>query len=194
MKYLTFILMVVLLPLGYVKAQDATAAVTGTDYFVFGNTLNIAGQLGYSVYAGEFVPVVYADYEFEIADNFTLAPSVEYYSYQNQSYWGDATNAYKNYTYRESLIPLGCKGSYYLNNLLNTGNRWDVYVAVSFEYIIRTTNWDDGNTDKPMVNNGASALAANMHIGTEYHVDKRFGMYVDLSTGVSVLGIAIHRL
>src|ERR1035437_1000602 len=74
----------------------------------YGNTLNlglgIGGYSGYYGYVGRSLPVFHINYEFDVARNFTLAPFATFVTYHDYS---------GNYGYRESIIPLGVKGSYY---------------------------------------------------------------------------------
>jgi len=35
-------------------------------------------------------------------------------------------------------------------------------------------------------------LFLNIHIGAEYHINKKVGVFLDLSSGVSTIGLAIH--
>ena len=88
----------------------------------YGNTLNlgfgIGGYYGYYSYIGRSLPVFNINYELDIARNFTLAPFVTFYTYKDKYY-------------RETVIPIGAKGSYYFDNLLNAGSNWDFYLAGS---------------------------------------------------------------
>src|SRR3954462_702269 len=84
----------------------------------YGNTLNLGIGLGYYGYVGHSMPVLHADFEFDVARNFTLAPFLNYFSYTNYNYWGDPHNTYRNYSYTETVIPVGVKGSYYFDELL----------------------------------------------------------------------------
>ncbi len=62
----------------------------------FGNTLNVGIGIGYYGYIGYSIPVVHADYEFQVARNFTLAPFITYYTYHNNYYWGETINTLIN--------------------------------------------------------------------------------------------------
>jgi hypothetical protein len=157
-----------------------------------GNALNLGVGIGYYGYVGHSMPVLHADYEFDIARNFTLAPFINYFSYTNHSYWGDPHNAYKNYSYRETVIPIGVKGSYYFDRILGAGPHWDFYLAGSLGFAIRRTTWESGYYGSKTIEQGTGALYLDLHAGTEYHFNKKTGMFLDLSTGVSTLGISIH--
>jgi hypothetical protein len=154
--------------------------------------LGIGGYSGYYGYVGRSLPVFHIDYEFNVAKNFTLAPFVNFYSYSNSYYWGNKNNPYRYYNYRETVIPVGVKGTYYFDGLLEAGSKWDFYLAGSLGLAIVNSRWDDGYYgDKNYYHNG-NPLFLDLHIGTEYHFTKKIGAFLDLSTGVSTIGIAIH--
>jgi hypothetical protein len=170
----------------YVSAQEISSEEK------FGNTLNLGVGAGYYGYVGHPMPVVHADYEFQLANNFTLAPFITFYSYQNNYYWGDPTYPYKNYNYRETVIPVGAKGSYYFDRLLHAGPKWDFYLAASLGFAIRNTTWETGYYGETSVQHGASGLYLDTHIGAECHLSKKAGLFLDLSTGISTFGLALH--
>lgn len=157
----------------------------------YGKTLNlglgVGGNSGYSNYAGRPIPVFTANYEFNVANNFTLAPFISFYTFRDKYYWSN-----NNYTYSETVVPIGVKGTYYFDRLLNATSPWDFYAAGSVGFAIVNSRWDDGyDGDRKHFNKG-NAIFADIHIGAEYHFNSRIGMFLDLSTGVSTLGIAIH--
>jgi len=149
----------------------------------YGKTLNlglgIGGYSGYYGYIGHTLPVFSANYEFDVAQNFTLAPFATLYSYRDNNY-------------RETVIPLGVKGTLYLDKLLHAGRDWDFYGAGSLGFALRTTTWDANYNGDRTYYNEASPLFLDFHIGTEYHFNNHIGAFLDLSTGVSTIGIAIH--
>ncbi|MES2701512.1 MAG: hypothetical protein V4649_02680 [Bacteroidota bacterium] len=158
----------------------------------YGHALNLGVGIGYYGYIGHSLPVLHADYEFDVAKNFTLAPFINYFSYTNHNYWGDPGNPYKNYSYRETVIPIGVKGTYYFDRILGAGSKWDFYLAGSLGFAIRRTTWETGYYGSKTIKQGTGALYADLHVGTEYHFNKKVGMFLDLSTGVSTLGLGIH--
>src|SRR4051812_15675300 len=85
----------------------------------YGRTLNlgigIGGYSGYYGYTGRSLPVFSINYEFDVAKNFTLAPFVSFYTFSNSYYWGNKNNPYRYYTYRETVVPIGVKGTYYFD-------------------------------------------------------------------------------
>ena len=167
-------------------AQEITSAEK------YGNTLNLGVGVGYYGYIGHSLPVVHTDYEFNVANNFTLAPFITYYSYQNYYYWGNPNYPYKDYYYRQTVIPVGVKGSYYFDQILNAGSKWDFYLGASLGFAFRKTTWENGYYGETSVHHGSSGLYLDGHIGTELHLNQKIGLYLDLSSGISTFGLAIH--
>jgi len=153
------------------------------DHERYGNTLNlglgIGGYAGYYGYVGVLVPVFHANYEFDIAPSFTLAPFTTFYTYHKNDY-------------RETVIPMGIRGTYYFDNLFAANPSWDFYLAGSLGFAIRVTTWDSGYVgDRDNYTRGQS-LFLDFHAGAEYHLTDKLGVFLDLSSGVSTIGIAIH--
>ncbi|MFA6924812.1 MAG: hypothetical protein WC223_11240 [Bacteroidales bacterium] len=175
-----------------ISAQEATSTEK------FGNTLNlglgIGGYSGYYGYIGHSLPVFHADYEFGVANNFTLAPFINFYSYSNRYYWGNNHDnyPYKYYYYHETVIPIGAKGTYYFDKLLNANSKWDFYLAGSLGFAIVSSRWDNGYYGDRNYYHNANPLFLDIHIGTEYHLNNSLGLFLDLSSGVSTIGLAIH--
>ncbi|OFY93883.1 MAG: hypothetical protein A3K10_10390 [Bacteroidetes bacterium RIFCSPLOWO2_12_FULL_31_6] len=159
----------------------------------YGNTLNLGVGIGYYGYARS-MPVVHANYEFDVAKNFTLAPFVSYYSYSNGYYWGDKkdNHPYKYYYYHETVIPVGVKGTYYFDDLLHANDKWDFYLAGSLGFAIVNSSWDNDYYGDRNYYRRTSSLYLDLHIGTEYHFNNTLGAFLDLSSGVSTVGLAIH--
>ena len=170
----------------------SSSAQTAPTYEKFGNTLNLGMGIGYYRYANHSFPVLHADLELDVARNFTLAPYISYYSYRNYYYWGNPKNPYRDYSYRQTVIPLGVKGSYYFDQLLNANPMWDFYLAGSIGFAIRKTTWENGYYGDTNIRHTSSGMYGDIHIGTEYHLNNKLGLFLDLSTGISTLGLAIH--
>jgi len=141
--------------------------------------LGIGGYSGYYGSSGHTLPVFDINYEIGVANNFTLAPFATFYRYRNDHY-------------HESVIPIGVKGTYYLDQLLNANSNWDFYLAGSLGFSIVRTYWDDNYYGSRDYYEGPHALFLDLHAGTEYHLNNRIGLFLDLSTGVSTIGLAIH--
>jgi hypothetical protein len=162
----------------------------------FGKTLNlglgIGGRTGYYGYAARSLPVFHLNYEFDVAKDFTLAPFISVSTFTNDYYWGNNNNPYRNYTYRETIIPIGVKGSYYFDNLLKANKKWDFYLAGSLGFAIINQSWDNGYNGDKNYYQGGSNLFLDLHIGTEYHFNNNVGAFLDLSSGVSTIGLAFY--
>jgi hypothetical protein len=158
----------------------------------YGKTLNLGLGIGYYGYVGHPLPVFHINYELNVAKNFTLAPFLTFYSYSNDYYWGNHNHPYRYYTYRETVIPIGVKGTYYFDNLLQTGAKWDFYLAASLGFSIVNSSWDNEYEGDRNVYHGATSLYLDFHAGAEYHFNDHLGGFLDLSTGVSTVGLAIH--
>ena len=159
----------------------------------YGNTLNLGIGEGYYSYTGYIVTALHADYEFRIAHNFTLAPFIELFSFHDQVYWGDPQNNYRYYHYHEVDVPMGAKCTYYLDEALNLNKNWDLYVAASLGLTMRTITWQEGDNAPSSFANGEGPMFLELHVGGEYHINNRLGVYLDLSTRVSTIGLSIHK-
>lgn len=162
----------------------------------YGKTLNlglgVGGYSGYYSYVGRSLPIFHINYEFDVAKNFTLAPFLSFYSYSNQYYWGNKNHPDRYYTYKETVIPVGVKGTYYFDDLLRANDKWDFYLAGTLGFAIVNSTWDnDYYGDKNYYRRGSS-LYLDVHVGTEYHFNNTLGAFLDLSSGVSTIGLAIH--
>jgi hypothetical protein len=190
MKKLILASFLTLTAFSFTASAQETGKATSESY---GNTLNIGLGIGYYGYVGHSMPVVHADYEFDVARNFTLAPFITVFSYQNYYYWGNPNNPYKNYYYRQTVIPIGVKGTYYFDQFLGAGPKWDFYLAASLGFAIRKTVWESGYYgETTVVSHGSSGLYLDGHIGTEYHMNERIGLFLDLSSGISTFGLSFH--
>ena len=166
---------------GTVSAQKSNSGES------FGNTLNLGLGLGYYGYVGQFMPAVSVNYEIQLANDFTLAPFITVFSYRNNRNWEN-----RKYYYRQTAIPVGVKGTYYFDRLLGLDSKWDLYGAGSLGFTFKSTTWDDGYGGDIVVRQGRSPLYLNAHLGAEYHLKQNLGLYLDLSTGLSTVGLAFH--
>jgi len=170
--------------LGELRAQEA-----------YGNTLNlglgIGGYSGYYRYTSRSVTVFHVNYEFDVAKNFTLAPFMSIHSYTRSYYWGNPNKPYRYYNYRETVIPVGVKGMFYMDSWVDAGSKWDFYFGGSLGFAAVVSRWDSGyEGDRNAYR--APALFLDIHLGAEYHLSSRTGIYLDMSSGVSSIGLAIH--
>ena len=179
MKKVTFIVTLFLLSLG----SELSAQKHFQSDERYGRALNlglgIGGYSGYYGYIGHTLPVLNVNYEFGVVRNFTLAPFLTLYSYTDG-------------TYRETVTPIGVKGTLYLDQLLHAGSHWDFYVAGSLGVALVSTTWDANYYGDRTYYHSVDPLYLDLHLGTEYHFTNHIGAFLDLSTGVSTIGIAIH--
>jgi len=179
MRKATFIIALALLSL--VTGLSAQRRFKSSEKY--GKTLNlglgIGGYSGYYGYVGHSLPVLNINYEFDVAQNFTLAPFLTLYSYTDGNY-------------RSTVTPIGVKGSLYLDQLLHAGSRWDFYTAGSLGFAFVNTTWNADYYGDRTYYTSASPLYLDLHFGTEYHLSNHIGAFLDLSTGVSTIGIAIQ--
>ncbi len=169
-------LLVLLLGSSTLSAQDRNYSER------HGNTLNlglgVGGYSGYYGYIGHSLPVLNINYEFGVANNFTLAPFATFYTYREKYY-------------RENVIPIGGKGTYYFDQILRANSDWDFYLAGSLGFSIVRTTWDNGYYQDNSYHT-VNPLFLDLHLGAEYHLSQRLGLFLDLSTGVSTIGLAFH--
>lgn len=149
----------------------------------YGKALNIGAGINY--WGG--VPLT-LNYEFDVAKNFTLAPFISFYSYRYNSYWVNGNNG-RYYYYRTTTVPMGVKGSYYFDELFKAEEKWDFYGAASLGLAIRRNVYESGFGGGSV--GASSGLYWNAHIGAEYHLKENLGLFLDLSTGMSSIGLSI---
>jgi hypothetical protein len=148
--------------------------------------LGVGGHSGYSRYARHAVPVININYEFDVVKYFTLAPFVSLYTYSDTYNWSNDT-----YTYSETVLPIGVKGTYYFDDLLQASSEWDFYLGASLGFAIVKSRWEagyDGDT-KYFDRNRATFL--DLHLGAQYNFSPRAGVYLDLSSGISTIGVTL---
>ena len=155
----------------------------------FGRSFNMGMGPGY--FSTQILPAPFftINYEYDVVNNLTVAPFVGFASYK-----GDARIiAARYYYYRATILPFGVKASYYLDLLLKLPCRWDVYIACSAGYTYINKKWDYGYPGNKTGIPGLREEYLQAHVGVEYHISRNTGLFVDVSTGVAVAGISLHR-
>jgi len=155
----------------------------------YGRSFNMGVGPGY--FSASILPAPFftINYEFDVLNNFTLAPFVSLASYKSEA----SIIASRYYYHRATILPFGIKATYYLDKLLKIPNKWDFYIGCSVGYTYIRKAWDFGY---PGINGGIPGLReeyVHAHAGAEYHVSRKAGLFVDVSTGVAVVGVSIHR-
>jgi hypothetical protein len=179
------------------QAPAYVVEVKGPPTEKYGNTLNIGAGFGYYGYIGIPTPGVTVNYEFDIFKNFTLAPFISAYTFQDNYFWGNPNRpisdpSYHYYNYRETVIPVGIKGTYYFDQLLHVNPKWDLYLATSVGFAFKAVVWENGYGGETGNYRYINPLYVAMHIGAEYHLNNKVGLVLDLSTNISTFGVAIH--
>lgn len=188
-----FLLVWFVMPSSFAQKNQKTKNASTSAY---GDALNIGlGINNYGFYSG--TPMLMLNYEFDVAKNFTIAPFVGIYAASGRYYWGNPSKpfgdpSYKYYSYNELSIPIGAKGTYYFDEILNAGSKWDFYGAGSLGFVYRRVSWENGYLGNTLAYSNARSLHLDLHIGTEYRINSKYGMFLDLSTGVSTIGLAVH--
>ena len=157
----------------------------------YGQTLNLGAGIGYMGFIGRTVGVLNMDVEFDAARNFTLAPFAKFYTYSRGYFWGSKGSPYRYYMYRATVIPLGVKGSYYFDELLRAPAAWDFYGAGSLGFTVASAAWEKDYSGDLKAFPGPRPLFIDIHAGAEYKFG-RAGVFFDLSTGVSTIGLGLH--
>ncbi len=167
------------------------ALITGTTAYAqrnngsesHGRTFNlgvgIGGYSGYYGYLGRSLPVLHINYEFDVANSLTLAPFATFYTYRGDHY-------------RETVIPIGLKATFYLDQLLRANSNWDFYLGGSVGFAIVNSSWDSDYSGDRNYWHNPGRLFLDVHLGAEYHINSDLGIFLDLSNGVSTIGLAIH--
>lgn len=170
----------------YLKSQDISTREK------YGNTLNLGIGLGYYGYVGYTIPAIHLDYEIDIVRNLTIAPSISAFRHNQTYYWGNKNYPYRYYSYSETVIPVGAKVSYYFDELLKANKKWDFYLASTLGFQIKNRVWDGDYYGETNVQTQSTNVFLDMHIGSELHMTNKLGLFLDLSTGMSTFGLAIH--
>ncbi len=181
MKTITLYFALILLTIGTsVSAQRNNYAERHSGALNLG--LGIGGYNGSHGYYGDIghsLAVLNVNYEFGVARNFTLAPFLTLYSYSDEHYTA-------------IVAPIGVKGTYYLDEALNASSKWDFYLGGSLGISLVSTSWDHDYKGDRSYYHSPRSLYLDLHVGTEYHISNQIGLFLDLSTGVSTIGLAFH--
>jgi len=78
------------------------------------------------------MPVLHTTLNLIVVKNFTLAPFITVFSYQNNIIGEIRIIRIGIINYRQTVIPIGVKGSYYFDQILKAGHKWDFYLAAFF--------------------------------------------------------------
>lgn len=157
----------------------------------FGSTINAGVGLAYFNFIGEAVPVGHINYEIDVEDNITIAPFITYFGHHEYAFPDQANPLFRHY-YRESVIPVGVTGYYYFDDMLGVNDNWDFYAGLSLGAQIMRKVWQDGYVGSSNVALNETKFYIDGHIGAEYHLGREIGFTLDISRGISMVGLAVH--
>jgi hypothetical protein len=154
-----------------ISASAQKKAAIGED---FGNVLNLGVGFGYG--GGANALMLAADYEFDVYPNVTVAPFLAFRSNSTP-------------TFTHTFVPIGAKGCYYFDQLINAPAEFDLYAGVSLGFAIHSFSYSS-----PAYFGTAKGdnLFAAIHVGGSYRASDRIGINLDLGSYYSTVGIGIY--
>lgn len=147
---------------------QTTSAQAVQERELHGSALNLGVGIG-----ARQVSIFHANYEFDAASNITLAPFISFYDFTN-------------------YIPIGVKGSFYFDEVLNLDREWDLYAGASIAMGIVSDGWNEQYYRDLYRFRGPNAMLFDAHIGMEYQVTPRVGMFLDLSGNAQTIGLVLR--
>ncbi len=173
----------------------------------YANRLNIG--FGYNYYAG--IPFI-INYELSnkalgMAEDpleayqmgLTFAPQVGFYRYSN--WYPSPAAAYSNYNYTVNNLFFGVKLHAYIDRVIDLPKNLDLYFAVAPQFMIRRVTWDYPSNvpgiyqpnNKWLANRrGRNTFALPIHIGAEYKLNRNIGVWGDIGTMMSTVGLSFR--
>ncbi|AZQ61841.1 hypothetical protein EI427_06195 [Flammeovirga pectinis] len=140
------------------------------------HNLNV-GLASYWNHGGTGIQV---DYEFHLAKDFTVAPSLSYASHIHQNHNND--------DWRHSTIGLGARFRWYADRVLNiTHPKWDVFASGDIGFAINSYKYvGNGNHSEDYNGSTSSPLWIGLGIGGKYHFNDKIGLQVILGSGAQI--------
>ncbi|MBB6460820.1 hypothetical protein [Flammeovirga kamogawensis] len=122
------------------------------------------------------------DYEFHLAKDFTVAPSLSYASHIHQHHNND--------DWRHSTIGLGARFRWYADRVLNISHpKWDVFASGDIGFAINSYKYvGDGSHNHNEDYNGStsSPLWIGLGIGGKYHFNDKIGLQLIIGSGAQI--------
>jgi hypothetical protein len=181
---------------------------------ISGNELRYAKRLnvgfGYNYYSG--IPFV-INYELSnkllhIAEDpleayqmgLTFAPQAGFFRYTHW-YPSPLPATYPDYNYTVNNLFFGVKVHAYFDRVLDLPKNVDLYFAIAPQFMIRRVSWDFSSSIPgiPPPNNrwlsnrrGRNSFVLPIHIGAEYKLNRNIGVWGDIGTMMSTVGISFR--
>lgn len=134
------------------------------------NNLNL-GFVTYWSYNGSLA--FQADYEFNLARDFTFGPSLGYAGYSD------------NY-YKYSNFSVGARFRWYADRVLNiTHPKWDVFANGDIGFSIWNSKYTGPGTD-PKTSSSTSPLWIGLGIGGKFHFNEKIGLQLIIGSGAQI--------
>ncbi|WP_139263135.1 hypothetical protein [Flammeovirga pacifica] len=116
---------------------------------------------------------VQLDYEFNLARDFTVGPSLSYAGYSDSWY---------NY----SVFGLGARFRWYADRVLNiTHPKWDVFANGDIGFSIWSHKYTGPGTD-PKSQSSTSPLWIGLGIGGKFHFNDKIGLQLIIGSGAQI--------
>ncbi|KAA9354811.1 MULTISPECIES: hypothetical protein [Larkinella] len=142
-----------------------------------GDKLLNAG-IGLGAYYGGGIPLG-ASFEVGVTDEISVGAQVDFYTWSYSSYW------------RYTFVPIGVRGSYHVNELLNLGNdKLDLYAGVGIGYRISSYKYDGPGGSIYSDSYGSGAFF-NLHLGGRYYFKPNIGAFAEVGYGVAPLKLGV---
>lgn len=181
-------------------------SMTGNNETRYTKRLNVG--FGYNYYAG--IPFI-VNYELsnrtlgmqedpleQYQLGLTFAPQFGFYRYTD--WYPSPLRSFSNYNYSVNNLFFGVKTHFYFDRVLKMPEALDLYFAMAPQIMIRRVTWDydAGIPDIYKPNNrwlanrrGVNAFVLPIHIGAEYKLSKKFGVWGDIGTMMSTVGLSV---
>jgi len=146
-----------------------------------GDKLLNAG-IGLGAYYGGGIPLG-ASFEVGVTDEISVGAQADFYT------WG--YNFGGGYRYRYTFLPIGVRGSYHVNELLNLGvDNLDLYGGLSLGYYI--SSYRDNSGYSGFYDNAyGNRVFLGVHIGGRYYFKPNLGAFAEVGYGVAPLKIGV---
>lgn len=175
-KQLLFIALFGLFALA-VKGQSKSSFNKGDNLFNIG--VGIGSPFFGSGYSSSLPVNPSVSYERGVSDAISVGGQV---SYASSKYDGGY-----NYTFKESAIYIGARGSYHFNQLLNINPKFDLYGGASLGYV--TVSISDNQST---ITGTASGFGFGLYAGGKYYLGSGTAIYSELGyQSLSFLNIGV---
>ncbi|MBO9675892.1 MAG: outer membrane beta-barrel protein [Sphingobacteriaceae bacterium] len=159
-----------------VNAQSKSSFSKGDNLFNIG--VGIGSPFFGSGYSSSLPVNPSISYERGVTDAISVGGQVSYASSKYDGY---------NYTFKESAVYIGARGSYHFNELLNINPKFDLYGGASLGYVTVSISDNQNN-----ISGTASGLGFGLYAGGKYYIGSSTAIYSELGyQSLSLLNIGV---